>query len=64
VKVSFKKKKSGVAVDADLNRNLEFELPAQSVAVVHISSTGKPVGVWYGYHNVLKGTGPQTLKLD
>lgn len=64
LKVSFKKKKSGVVVEAALNRNLEFELPAQSVAVVHISSKGKPEGVWYGYHNVLKGTGPQALKLE
>lgn len=64
VKVSLKKKKNGVVVDAGLNRNLEFELPAQSVAVVHISPKGNPLGSWYGYHNVLKGNGPQVLKIN
>jgi hypothetical protein len=64
VRVSLKKRKSGVMVDAASNRRFEFELPAESVAVVHVPAKGGISGRWYGYHNVIKGSDPGVLQVN
>lgn len=64
VRVSLKKRKSGVMVDAALDRRFEFELPAESAAVVHIPLKGVLSGRWYGYHNVIKGSSPEILQIN
>jgi len=64
VKVSLKKRKTGVVVDAELNDRLEFVIPAQSAVVIRILPKTKPTGRSYGYHDVLKGQEPQALQIN
>jgi hypothetical protein len=63
VKVSFRDQKSGLVVQTGEKRKFQFELPAESAAVITVPSAGKPTGVWYGYHPATKGEGLQNLEI-